>query len=64
MRKIGGSGSRRKRHDALGAQSRRKTFPEQAERSSVLAEIEALRTTMPRIPLQELLEARHLGHRY
>ena len=29
-----------------------------------LAELEAFRKTMPSIPLEELLSARHEGHRY
>jgi prevent-host-death family protein len=30
----------------------------------VLAEIEEFRKTMPRIPLEEILSARHEGHKY
>ena len=36
----------------------------QADVESVLAEIEAFRKTMPRIGLDEILAARHKGHRY
>jgi hypothetical protein len=65
MGKIGASGRSGKRSKALDVQaSRRETLAEQAERSSVFNEIEALRKRMPRIPLEELLEARHLGHRH
>jgi prevent-host-death family protein len=36
----------------------------QAEIDRVIAEIEEFRTTMPRIPLDEILSARHEGHKY
>jgi prevent-host-death family protein len=36
----------------------------QAEVEHVLAEIEEFRKTMPRIPLEEILSARHEGHKY
>jgi prevent-host-death family protein len=36
----------------------------QAELDRVMAEIEEFRQTMPRIPLEELLSARHEGHKY
>ena len=36
----------------------------QAEFDRVIAEIEEFRGTMPRIPLEELLSARHEGHKY
>ena len=36
----------------------------QAEFDRVIAEIEEFRRTMPPIPLEELLSARHEGHRY
>ena len=36
----------------------------QAELDRVIAEIEEFRQTMPRIPLEELLSARHEGHKY
>ena len=36
----------------------------QAEFDRVIAEIEEFRRTMPRIPLEELLAARHEGHQY
>jgi prevent-host-death family protein len=36
----------------------------QAEFDRVIAEIEEFRKTMPRIPLEELLAARHEGHKY
>jgi prevent-host-death family protein len=36
----------------------------QAEFDRVIAEIEEFRRTMPRIPLEELLSARHEGHEY
>jgi len=35
-----------------------------AEFDRVIAEIEEFRGTMPRIPLEELLSARHEGHKY
>jgi len=35
-----------------------------AEVERALAEIEKFRKTMPRIPLEEILSARHEGHRY
>jgi prevent-host-death family protein len=34
------------------------------ELDRVMAEIEEFRQTMPRIPLEELLTARHEGHKY
>jgi prevent-host-death family protein len=34
----------------------------QAEFDRVIAEIEEFRKTMPRVPLEELLSARHEGH--
>jgi prevent-host-death family protein len=34
------------------------------ELDRVMAEIEEFRQTMPRIPLEELLAARHEGHKY
>jgi len=36
----------------------------QAELDRVMAEIEEFRQTMPRIPLEELLAARHEGHKH
>jgi prevent-host-death family protein len=36
----------------------------QAEINRVIAEIEEFRWTMPSIPLEELLSARHEGHQY
>jgi prevent-host-death family protein len=36
----------------------------QAEFDRVIAEIEEFRRTMPRVPLEELLSARHEGHKY
>ena len=36
----------------------------QAEIDRVIAEIEEFRKTMPRIPLEKLLSARHEGHKY
>jgi prevent-host-death family protein len=36
----------------------------QAELDRVIAEIEEFRQTMPRISLEELLSARHEGHKY
>ena len=36
----------------------------QAEFDRMIAEIEEFRRTMPRIPLEELLAARHEGHQY
>jgi prevent-host-death family protein len=36
----------------------------QAELNRVIAEIEEFRKTMPRIPLEELVAARHEGHKY
>jgi prevent-host-death family protein len=36
----------------------------QAEIDRVIAEIEEFRRTMPSIPLEELLSARHEGHEY
>jgi len=36
----------------------------QAEIDRVIAEIAEFRTTMPRIPLDEILSARHEGHKY
>jgi prevent-host-death family protein len=36
----------------------------QAELGRVLSEIEEFRKTMPSIPLEELLSARHEGHKY
>jgi prevent-host-death family protein len=36
----------------------------QAEFDRVIAEIEEFRQTMPRISLEELLSARHEGHKY
>jgi prevent-host-death family protein len=36
----------------------------QAEFDRVITEIEEFRKTMPRIRLEELLSARHEGHRY
>jgi prevent-host-death family protein len=36
----------------------------QAELDRVIAEIEEFRKTMPRIPLEELVAARHEGHKY
>jgi prevent-host-death family protein len=36
----------------------------QVELDRVMAEIEEFRQTMPRIPLEELLAARHEGHKY
>ena len=36
----------------------------QAELARVMAEIDEFRTTMPHIPLEELLSARHEGHKY
>jgi prevent-host-death family protein len=36
----------------------------QAEFDRVIAEIEEFRRTMPRIPLEDLLSARHEGHEY
>jgi prevent-host-death family protein len=36
----------------------------QAEIDRVIAEIEEFRKTMPRIPLEEILSARHEGHKY
>jgi prevent-host-death family protein len=35
-----------------------------AELDRVIAEIEEFRKTMPRIPLEEILSARHKGHKY
>jgi prevent-host-death family protein len=35
-----------------------------AEIDRVIAEIEEFRKTMPRIPLEEILSARHEGHKY
>jgi len=35
-----------------------------AELERVIAEIEEFRKTMPRIPLEEILSARHEGHKY
>lgn len=34
-----------------------------AELNRVIAEIEEFRKTMPRIPIEELLKARHEGHK-
>jgi hypothetical protein len=65
MGKIGASRRRDKRRETLDTPApRRKTLAEQVERSSVFDDIDALRRSMPRIPLEELLKARHLGHRY
>ena len=36
----------------------------QVELDRVLSEIEKFRKTMPAIPLEELLSARHEGHKY
>ena len=36
----------------------------QARTDRALAEIEEFRKTMPRIPLEDLLSARHEGHKY
>jgi prevent-host-death family protein len=36
----------------------------QVELDRVLSEIEEFRKTMPSIPLEELLSARHEGHKY
>lgn len=36
----------------------------QAEIVHVLAELEEFRKTMPRIPLEDMLAARHEGHKY
>jgi prevent-host-death family protein len=38
--------------------------PEASELDRVIADIEEFRKTMPRIPLEELLSARHEGHKY
>jgi prevent-host-death family protein len=37
--------------------------PEASELDRVIADIEEFRKTMPRIPLEELLSARHEGHK-
>jgi prevent-host-death family protein len=36
----------------------------QAEVNRAIADIEKFRKTMPRIPLEEILSARHEGHKY
>ena len=36
----------------------------QARIDRAIADIDAFRKTMPRIPLEEILSARHKGHRY
>ncbi len=36
----------------------------QAKIDRALADLEAFRQTMPRIPLEEMLSARHEGHKY